>query len=79
VQDESSLWFDRSAEVDGDIRRNAPIDIQLCKQVVESDPWNDSAQSYAERPSFIVDTHRDHSFLESRVAHPGHGEQELST
>ena len=48
------------------------------EQIVEADPRHDPAEADAERAILVMDAHRDHRFLEARIADARHGEQELA-
>ena len=53
-------------------------DLQLLQQIVEAEPRHDPAEADAERALLVMDAHRDHRFLEARIADARHGEQELA-
>ena len=62
----------------GDVRRLARLDVELLQQIVEAEPGHDPAEADAERALLVMDAHRDHRFLEARIADARHGEQELA-
>ena len=52
--------------------------VELLQEVVEADPRHDPPQPDPQCAILVVDAHRDHRFLEARIADPRHGEEELA-
>ena len=78
MEDEAALRLDRPAMVDRRIGRLARRDVELPEQIVEAEPRHHPAEADAERALLVMDAHRDHRFLEARIADARHGEQELA-
>ena len=79
VEHEAAIGLDRSPHVQRHVGRLARIDVELPHQPVQADIGKVGADADAERAAFVVAAHRDHRTLESRVADPGHGEQQLAS
>lgn len=76
VQHKAALRLDRAADMDRRIGRDTGIDADIGEQPVQADPIVDRADADAQRAVRIVNAHRDHRMVETRIAHAGHGQQQ---
>jgi hypothetical protein len=60
------------------VRRFARLEIELAEQSTEADPRALVPDADSDRAILIMDAHRDHGALESRVGHARHRQEELA-
>src|SRR4051812_18113086 len=76
---EAAPRLDGATEMHRCVGRNAGLDRELAKQIVQPEAGNRRAEPDADRTIGVVRADRDDGMFEAWVADPGHCEQELAS